>query len=84
MVVGLDTICSPTDVEGLALGNHLDKLVGLVTYRVKGPSGQIVNLDTIDRVREHEPNLPGRGSEGIPIRDRWEFEKMGPLGVPVP
>jgi hypothetical protein len=73
MVVGLDTIYSPTDVEGLALGDHLDKLVGLVTYHAEGPSGQIVNLDTIDRAREHEPNLPGQGSEGIPIRDRWEF-----------
>ena len=83
MMEGLDTIYSPTDAEGLALVD-LDKLVGLVTYRVEGPSGQIVNLDTIDRVRDHEPSLPGRGSEGIPIGDRWELEETGPLGVPVP
>ncbi|MCW8985227.1 MAG: GNAT family N-acetyltransferase [Thermoanaerobaculales bacterium] len=140
LVVCLNAVYTPEDVEGLALVDHLDEIVGLVTYRVDGPSGQIVTLDTIvrgrgfgrqlleavestfhtrglgrawalmtndnlraaglylsrgyrlirvhldaiDRVREHKPRLPERGYEGIPIRDLWEFEKMGPLGVPVP
>lgn len=140
LVVGLSTVYRPPDVEGLALVDHLDELVGLVTYHVDGPSGQIVTLDTIvrgrgfgrrlleavenkfhkrglgrawalmtndnlraaglylsrgyrltrvhldaiDRVREHKPRLPERGYEGIPIRDLWEFEKLGPLGIPVP
>lgn len=140
LVVGLDTVYKSEDVLGLALVNHLDELVGLVTYHVDGPSGQIVTLDTIERgrgfgrrlledvenkfhklglgrawalmtndnlraaglylsrgyrlvkvhvdavkkVREHKPDLPDRGYEGIPIRDLWEFEKLGPLGVPVP
>ena len=140
LVVCLNTVYEPPDVEGLALVDHLDELVGLVTYHVDGPSGQIVTLDTIvrgrgfgrrlledvenkvhslglgrawalmtndnlraaglylsrgyrlvrvhldavDRVREHKPKLPDRGYEGIPIRDLWEFEKLGPLGVPVP
>lgn len=139
-VVGLRTIYTPSDVQGLALVDDIDELVGLVTYHVDGPSGQIVTLDTIlrgrgfgrrlledvesklhqlglgrawalltndnlraaglylsrgyrlvrvhtdavDRVREHKPQLPERGYEGILIRDLWEFEKMGPLGVPVP
>jgi GNAT superfamily N-acetyltransferase len=43
-----------------------------------------IHLDAIDRVREHKPHLPERGYDGIPIRDLWEFEKLGPLGVPVP
>jgi GNAT superfamily N-acetyltransferase len=140
LVVCLNTVYEPPDVEGLALVDHLDELVGLVTYHVDGPSGQIVTLDTlvrgrgfgrrlledvenkfhnrglgrswalmtndnlraaglylsrgyrlvrvhldaVDSVREHKPELPERGYEGIPIRDLWEFEKLGPLGVPVP
>ena len=140
MVVGLTTVYTPADVEGLALVDHHDEPVGLVAFHVEGPAGQIVTLDTIvrgrgfggrlleavenkfhklglgrawalmtndhlraaglylsrgyrlvrvhldaiDRVREYKPKLPERGYEGIPIRDLWEFEKMGPLGVPVP
>jgi GNAT superfamily N-acetyltransferase len=140
LVVGLHTIYTPADVQGLTLVDHLDEIVGLATYHVDGASGQIVTLDTIvrgrgfgrrlledveskfhklglgrawalmtndnlraaglylsrgyrlvrvhldavERVREHKPKLPDRGYEGIPIRDLWEFEKMGPLGVPVP
>lgn len=140
LVVGLSTVYEPPDVEGLALVDHLDELVGLVTYHVDGPAGQIVTLDTIvrgrgfgrrlleaveskfhkqglgrawalmtndnlraaglylsrgyrltkvhldaiDRVRKHKPQLPEKGYEGIPIRDLWEFEKLGPLGIPVP
>ncbi len=140
LVVGLTTVLVPSDVEGLALVDYHDRIVGLVTYHVDGPAGQIVTLDTmvrgrgfgryllevvenkfhtmglgkawalmtndnlraaglylsrgyrlvgvhlnaVDRVREHKPRLPERGYEGIPIRDLWEFEKMGPLGLPVP
>lgn len=140
LVVCLNTVYTPPDVQGLALVDHLDEPVGLVTYHVDGPAGQIVTLDTIirgrgfgrrlleavenkfhnrglgrswalmtndnlraaglylsrgyrlirvhldaiDRVREHKPRLPETGYEGIPIRDLWEFEKLGPLGVPVP
>ena len=140
LVVGLETVYTPSDVDGLALVDDRDELVALVTYHVDGPAGQIVTLDTIlrgrgfgrrlledvenkfhnlglgrawalmtndnlraaglylsrgyrlvrvhlnavERVREHKPKLPERGYEGIPIRDLWEFEKMGPLGVPVP
>ncbi|MFV2073198.1 MAG: GNAT family N-acetyltransferase [Thermoanaerobaculales bacterium] len=139
-VVCLSTVYTPPDVEGLALVDNHDELVGLVTFHVDGPAGQIVTLDTIirgrgfgrrlleavenkfhgrglgrawalmtndnlraaglylsrgyrlvrihldavDRVREHKPMLPEKGYEGIPIRDLWEFEKLGPLGVPVP
>ena len=140
-VVGIDTVYTPDDVMGLALTDHQDEVVGLVTYHVDAPSGQIVTLDTIvrgrgfgrrllesienkfhdlglgrawvlmtndnlraiglylsrgyrvirvhldavDRVREHKPGLPDRGYEGIPLRDLWEFEKMGPLGgLPMP
>jgi len=140
MVVCLNTVFEPSDVEGLALVDHLDEIVGLVTYHVDGPAGQIVTLDTlvrgrgfgrrlleiienrfhklglgrawalmtndnlraaglylsrgyrltrvhldaVDRVREHKPKLPEKGYEGIRIKDLWEFEKMGPLGIPVP
>ena len=140
LVVCLSAVYTPQDVEGLALVDDQDEMVGLVTYRVDGPAGQIVTLDTIirgrgfgrrlleaveskfhnrglgrawalmtndnlraaglylsrgyrlirihldaiDRVREHNPRLPDRGYDGIPIRDLWEFEKLGPLGVPVP
>jgi GNAT superfamily N-acetyltransferase len=140
-VVGIDTVYGPDDVMGLALVDRLDDIVGLVTYHVDGPSGQIVTLDTVvrgrgfggrlleaienkfhdlglgrawvfmtndnlraiglylsrgyrlvrihldavDRVRQHKPKLPDRGYEGFPIRDLWEFEKMGPLGgLPIP
>ena len=140
LVVGLDTVYTPSDVDGLALVDDQDELVALVTHHVDGPSGQIVTLDTIlrgrgfgrrlleavestfhqrglgrawalmtndnlraagiylsrgyrlvrvhldavERVREHKPKLPERGYEGIPIRDLWELEKVGLLGVPVP
>ena len=136
MVVCIDTVYYPSDVRGLALVDRHDETVGLVTYHVDGPSGQIVTLDTVlrgrgfggrlleaienkfhdlglgrawalftndnlraaglylsrgyrlikvhldavDRVREFKPKLPERGYEGYPIRDLWEFEKMGPLG----
>ena len=43
-----------------------------------------VHLDAVSRVREFKPKLPERGYEGIPVRDLWEFEKIGLLGVPVP
>jgi len=140
LVVCLNTVFKASDVEGLALVDHLDEIVGLVTYHVDGPAGQIVTLDTIvrgrgfgrrllevvenkfhnlglgrswalmtndnlraaglylsrgyrlvrvhldavNRVREHKPELPEKGYEGIRIRDLWEFEKPGPLGLPVP
>ena len=141
MVVGLETVYYPNDVSGLALVDRHDEIVGLVTYHVDGPSGQIVTLDTVargrgfgrrlleaieqkfhdlglgrawalftndnlraaglylsrgyrlvrvhldavDRVRQFKPKLPDRGYEGYPIRDLWEFEKMGPLGgLPLP
>ena len=140
LVVCLSTVYTPPEVDGLALVDLDDEVVGLVTYHVDGPAGQIVTLDTIlrgrgfgrrlledvenkfhslglgrawalmtndnlraaglylsrgyrlvrvhldavDRVREHKPKLPDRGYEGIPMRDLWEFEKLGPLGVPVP
>lgn len=140
LVVGLGTVYSPADVLGLALVDHHDEVVGLVTYHVDGPSGEIVTLDTflsgrglggrlleaaestfhrrgvgrvwvvvtndnlraaglylsrgyrlvrvhldaVARVREHKPGLPERGYEGLPMRDLWEFEKLGPLGIPVP
>ncbi len=140
LVVCLSSVYTPPDVEGLALVDDQDEMVGLVTYHVDGPAGQIVTLDTIirgrgfgrrlleaveskfhnrglgrawalmtndnlraaglylsrgyrlirihldaiDRVREHKPQLPEKGYDGIPIRDLWEFEKLGPLGVPVP
>ncbi len=139
IVVGLSTVYTPSDVDGLALVDFQDELVGLVTYHIDGPSGQIVTLDTIlrgrgfgrrlleavesklhkrgigrawalmtndnlraaglylsrgyrlvrihldavERVREHKPQLPASGYEGIPIRDLWEFEKIGLLGIPV-
>jgi GNAT superfamily N-acetyltransferase len=140
IVVSLKTVYEPSDVEGLALVDLHDELVGLVTYHVDGPAGQIVTLDTIvrgrgfgrqlleavenkfhklglgrawalmtndnlraaglylsrgyrlvrvhldavDRVREHKSTLPEKGYEGIRIQDLWEFEKLGPLGIPVP
>ena len=140
LVVDLKTVYKPSDVEGLALVDNSDELVGLVAYHVDGPAGQIVTLDTIvrgrgfgrrlleavetkfhnlglgrawalmtndnlraaglylsrgyrlvrvhidavDRVREHKPQLPEKGYEGIPVRDLWEFERMGPFGIPVP
>ncbi len=140
LVVCLNTVFKASDVEGLALVDHLDEIVGLVTYHVDGPAGQIVTLDTIvrgrgfgrrlleiaenkfhirglgrswalmtndnlraaglylsrgyrlvrvhldavNRVREHKPELPEKGYEGIRIRDLWEFEKLGPLGLPDP
>ena len=140
LVVCLNTVFRASDVEGIALVDHLDEIVGLATYHVDGPAGQIVTLDTlvrgrgfgrrlleivenkfhnlglgrswalmtndnlraaglylsrgyrlirvhldaVDRVREHKPELPERGYEGIRIKDLWEFEKLGPLGLPVP
>jgi len=140
LVVCLNTVFRASDVEGIALVDHLDEIVGLATYHVDGPAGQIVTLDTlvrgrgfgrrlleivenkfhnlglgrswalmtndnlraaglylsrgyrlirvhldaVDRVREHKPELPEKGYEGIRIRDLWEFEKLGPLGLPVP
>ena len=141
LVVGPNKIFVPSDVDGLALVDYHDEIVGLVTFHVEGPAGQIVTLDTIvrgrgfgrrlleavetkfhnrglgrawalmtndnlraaglylsrgyrlirvhvdavDKVREHKPELPEKGYEGIAIRDLWEFEKLGPLvGVPVP
>lgn len=139
-VVCLSVVFEAPDVEGLALVDHNDEIVGLVTYHVDGPAGQIVTLDTmlrgrgfgrrlleivenkfhnlglgrawalmtndnlraaglylsrgyrlvrvhldaVNRVREFKPKLPERGYEGIRIRDLWEFEKLGPLGLPVP
>jgi len=50
-VVGLDTVYEPHEVEGLTLVDDLDEIVGLVTYHVDGPSGQIVTLDTLVRGR---------------------------------
>ena len=51
LVVGLDTVYMPSDVDGLALVDDRDELVALVTYHVDGPAGQIVTLDTIIRGR---------------------------------
>jgi len=139
-VICLKTVYAPDDVEGLALVNHSDELVGLVTFHLDGPSGQIVTLDTmvrgrgfggrllevieskfhsqgigrawalmtnenmravglyltrgyrlirihldaVNRMREHKPKVPVKGYECIPIRDLWELEKIGLVGVPIP
>lgn len=51
LVVCLSTVYTPLDVQGLALVDHHDEMVGLVTYHVDGPAGQIVTLDTMIRGR---------------------------------
>ena len=51
LVVCLNAVYRPPDVEGLALVDHHDEMVALATYRVDGPAGQIVTLDTIVRGR---------------------------------
>jgi len=51
LVVCLGKVLTPEDVDGLALVDHLDEMVGLVTYNIDGPAGQIVTLDTIIRGR---------------------------------
>ena len=61
-----------------------DNLRAAGLYLTRGYRLIRVHLDAVDRVREFKPKLPDRGYEGYPIRDLWEFEKMGPLGVPVP
>lgn len=61
-----------------------DNLLAAGLYLSRGYRLVRVHLDAVDRVREHKPRLPEKGYEGIPIRDLWEFEKLGPLGVPVP
>ncbi len=61
-----------------------DNLRAAGLYLSRGYRLVKVHLNAVDRVREHKPKLPERGYEGIPILDLWEFEKMGPLGVPVP
>ena len=61
-----------------------DNLRAAGLYLSRGYRLVRVHLNAVDRVREHKPMLPERGYEGIPIRDLWEFEKMGPLGIPVP
>ncbi len=50
-VVGLSTVYTPDDVEGLALVDHHDDIAALVTFLIDGPSGQVVTLDTIVRGR---------------------------------
>jgi GNAT superfamily N-acetyltransferase len=81
------------DVEnkfhGLGLGRAWalmtnDNLRAAGLYLSRGYRLVRIHLDAVDRVREHKPQLPERGYDGIPMRDIWEFEKMGPLGVPVP
>jgi len=112
LVVCLSTVYTPPEVDGLALVDHDDEIVGLLEdvenkfhslglgrswalmtndnlraaglYLSRGYRLVRVHLDAVDRVREHKPKLPDRGYEGIPMRDLWEFEKLGPLGVPVP
>jgi GNAT superfamily N-acetyltransferase len=61
-----------------------DNLRAAGLYLSRGYRLTRVHLDAVDRVREYKPKLPDRGYEGYPIRDLWEFEKLGPLGVPVP
>ena len=61
-----------------------DNLRAAGLYLSRGYRLVRVHLGAVDQVREHKPHLPERGYEGIPIRDLWEFEKIGPLGVPVP
>ena len=62
-----------------------DNLLAAGLYLSRGYRLVRVHLDAVDRVRELKPKLPERGHEGYPIRDLWEFEKMGPLGgLPMP
>ena len=61
-----------------------DNLRAAGLYLSRGYRLVRIHLDAVDRVREHKPKLPVEGYEGIPMRDLWEFEKLGPLGVPVP
>jgi len=61
-----------------------DNLRAAGLYLSRGYRLVKIHLDAVDRVREYKPKLPEKGYEGIPIRDLWEFEKLGPLGIPVP
>ncbi len=61
-----------------------DNLRAAGLYLSRGYRLVRVHLDAVQKVREHKPKLPDTGYEGIPIRDLWEFEKLGPLGIPVP
>ncbi len=61
-----------------------DNLRAAGLYLSRGYRLVRVHMDTVDRVREHEPKLPDKGYEGIRTKDLWEFEKLRPLGLPVP
>ena len=61
-----------------------DNLRAAGLYLSRGYRLVRVHLDAVDRVREYKPKLPEKGYEGIRIKDLWEFEKLGPLGIPVP
>ena len=61
-----------------------DNLLAVGLYLSRGYRLVRIHLDAVDRVREYKPKLPERGYEGIRVRDLWEFEKLGPLGVPAP
>ena len=47
LVVCLNTVYEPGDVEGLALVDHLDELVGLVTYHIDGDQCELVTIDSL-------------------------------------
>ena len=69
IVVGIDSVYKPEDVTGIALVDRDDEIVGLVTYHVDGPSGQIVTLDTVVRGR----GFGGRLLEAVENK----FENLG-------
>ena len=71
MVVGIDTVYHPADVMGLAMIDRHDEIVGLVTYHVDGPSGQILTLDTVVRGR----GFGGRSGDSRVFRSQRDRSK---------
>ena len=82
ILVLLGAVGLPLGPSGTEFGGIETEVPGL--YLSRGYRLVRIHLDAVDRVRDYKPKLPDRGYEGYPIRDLWEFEKMGPLGVPVP
>ena len=68
--IGIDEVTArPWWQPDLALVDHHDEMVGLVTYHVDGPAGQIVTLDTIVRGRGFGPMSSASQSQFAPDRD---------------
>lgn len=75
LVDGAEAELRKQGVRRLSVTTTNDNLRAIAFYVRRGFRLVKLDLDGMDRVRAHKPQVPHEGQDGIPLRDMLELEK---------